>query len=81
MYEKPVFTTIGMTDESVATVYGYATGSVSSKFTEDTEEIEVVLADRKEAERILREEWVAVQCAYRLMHFIHDEDPFGFLRI
>ena len=28
-YEKPYFTTIGMTDESCATVYGYASGEIS----------------------------------------------------
>ncbi len=30
MYHKPFFTTIGMTDESCATVYGYASGTVSA---------------------------------------------------
>ena len=45
-YEKPYFTTIGMTDESCATVYGYASGEISKAAQEDTEEIEVVLADR-----------------------------------
>ena len=47
-YEKPYFTTIGMTDESCATVYGYASGEISKDAQEDTEEIEVVLADRDE---------------------------------
>ena len=40
-YQKPYFTTVGMTDESCATVYGYASGEISSKAQEDTEEIEV----------------------------------------
>ena len=32
--------------------------------------------------RILKEEHVAIMCAYMLMHFIHDvEDPFGFLKL
>ena len=48
IYSKPYFTTIGMTDESCAAVYGRADGNVSSKGQEDTEEIEVILADRKE---------------------------------
>lgn len=80
MYQKPYFTTIGMTDESCATVYGYASGTVSKKFMEDSEEIEVVLADRKEVERILKEENVALICAYMMMHFLHDEEPFAFLK-
>lgn len=79
-YEKPYFTTIGMTDESCASVYGYASGEISRKYMEESEEIEVVLADRKEAARILREEKVAIMCAYQLMHFIQNEDPFYFLR-
>lgn len=79
MYEKPFFTTIGMTDESCATVYGYADGEISKDAQEDSEEIEIVLADREEVKRILKEEKVAIMCAYMLMHFLKDEKPFGFL--
>lgn len=79
-YERPFFTTIGMTDESCAAVYGYVEGTICDSFQEDSEEIEVVLADRKEAARILREENAAIMCAYHLMHFLHDEDVFDFLR-
>ena len=81
VYEKPFFTTVGMTDESCATVYGYADGTVSQKNQEDSEEIEIVLADKNEARRILREENVAIMCAYMLMHFINgrEEEPFSFL--
>lgn len=79
-YEKPYFTTIGMTDESCGTVYGYASGQVSKKFQEENEEIEVVLADREEVQRILREERVSIMCAYQLMHFLKNDDPFSFLK-
>ena len=79
-YERPFFTTIGMTDESCAAVYGYVEGTICDSFQEDSEEIEVVLADRKEAARILQEENAAIMCAYHLMHFLHDEKPFDFLR-
>ena len=78
-YQKPFFTSAGMTDESCATVYGYAEGEVSKKLQEATEEIEVVLADKTEVKRILKEENVAIMCAYMLMHFLVDEEPFGFL--
>ena len=78
-YQKPYFTTVGMTDESCATVYGYASGEISSKALEDTEEIEVVLADREEVKRILKEENVAIMTAYMLMHFLEDKEPFEFL--
>lgn len=80
MYEAPRFTTIGMTDEAVATVYGYASGEVSDKYNESSEEIEVIIADRDEVRRILREEYVSQIGAALLMRFIHDEDPFAFMR-
>ena len=78
-YQKPYFTTVGMTDESCATVYGYASGAISTKAQEDTEEIEVVLADRQEVKRILKEEKVAIMTAYMLMHFLKDKEPFSVL--
>ena len=78
-YQKPFFTTAGMTDESCATVFGYAKGEISKSFQEDSEESEVVLADRNEVRRILREENVAIMCAYMLMHFLADDEPFSFL--
>lgn len=81
IYEKPYYTTIGMTDECCGTVYGYADGEISSDLQEDSEEIEVVLADREEVLRILREERVAEVCAHMLLHFLHDKDPFAFLKI
>ncbi len=73
MYSKPFFTTIGMTDESCGTVYGYATGTPSKDAQEDSEEIEIVLADREEVRRILKEENVAIMCAYQLQHFLKAE--------
>ena len=79
-YEKPYFTTIGMTDESCATVYGYASGTVSRAGLEDSEELEIVLADKEEVKRILKEEKVAIMTSYMLMHFLHDGEPFEFLK-
>ena len=82
MYSKPLFTTIGMTDESCATVYGYASGKISKEGLEDNEDLEVIIADRKEVRRILKEENVSINCVYLLMHFLchTTEDPFYFLR-
>lgn len=71
MFTKPYFTTIGMTDESCGTVYGYASGTISKEGQEETEDIEIVLADRQEVRRILKEEKVAIMCAYMLMHFLN----------
>lgn len=78
-YERPFFTTVGMTDECCGTVYGYVDGEISSAGLEDTEDIQVILADRAEVRRILKEERVAIMCAYMLMHFLQDEEPFAFL--
>lgn len=81
MYTLPRFTTVGMTDESCATVYGYASGTPDISGQEASEDIEIVLADRTEVRRILREENVAIMCAYMLMHFLHTEgDPLAFVK-
>lgn len=79
-YERPFYSSAGMTDESCCMVYGTADGTISGKGLEDTEQLDVVLADRDEAARILREEPVAANCAFMLMNFISSEDPLAFLR-
>ena len=79
-YSRPFFTTIGMTDESCGTVFGYCSGDPTNANQEASEEIQVVIADRAECRRILKEENVAIMCAYMLMHFIASEgDPLAFL--
>lgn len=80
MYSRPYYTTIGMTDESCAMVYGWADGTVSKDELEENEDIEVVLADKEEVRRILKEEQAALMCAYMMMHFLHEEEPFAFLK-
>lgn len=81
MYSRPYFTTVGMTDESCGTVYGYASGVPTIEGQEDSEEIEIVLADKEEVRRILKEENVAIMCSYMLMHFLEAEEgqAFSFL--
>lgn len=80
-YEGPYFLGAGLTDETSTSVFGYATGTVSGEFLESTESIEVLLVDRQEAKRILREERVSLRAAFLLIQFIHGDDgnPFGFL--
>ncbi len=78
-YSEPFFTTVGMTDESCRTVYGKAYGEPSNAYLEASEDIEVVLADRKLAKEILETQKVSVMAGYLLMNFIHSEDPFWFL--
>lgn len=82
MYTKPRFTTVGMTDEACGMVYGYASGVPDNRFEESSEDIQVVLADKKEVRRILKEENVAMMCAYMLLHFLKSEgDPLGFVEM
>ncbi len=79
-YSRPFFTSVGMTDESCSMVFGRCTGHPTSLHQEGSEDIQVVLADRTECRRILKEENVSIMCAYMLMHFIANEaDPLEFL--
>ena len=82
MFTKPYFTTIGMTDESCGTVYGYASGTISKEGQEESEDIDIIIANRTEVKRILREEKVAIMCAYMLMHFLNTPEGhvFDFLK-
>ncbi len=82
MWKRPFIQAQGMSDECNITVFGYASGQVSLQANEGTEDIEVVLADRVEVRRILREEHVSIRAAYLLMLFLQAEatDPFAFLR-
>lgn len=80
-FSRPFFTTVGMTDESCGTVFGHCEGQPTSSHQENTEDIQVVLADKAECRRILREENISIMCAYMLMHFVASEDdPFRFLK-
>ena len=75
---RPFFTTIGLTDESCATVFGYCEGTPTSSHQEAAEEIQVILADREECRRILKEENLALMCGYMLLHFINTPgDPWA----
>ncbi len=79
-YQRPFFTSIGMTDESCGLVFGYCDGRPNTDHQEATEDIQVVLADRAECRRILKEENVAIMAAYMMMHFIASQgDPLNFL--
>ena len=80
-YQRPIFTSVGMTDESCAMCFGYCDGEPTNAHQESSEVIQVVLADRDECRRILKEENVAVMCAYMMMHFIASQgDPLEFVK-
>ncbi len=79
-FSRPYFSSVGMTDESCCLVFGRCQGTPTSIHQENTEDIQVVLADRAECRRILAQEQVAIQCAYMLMHCVSSQDnPFAFL--
>ncbi len=77
---KPFFMSVGMTDESCGTVFGYCSGTPTNLNQEGSEDIQIVLANRAQCRRILRDEQLALPCAYMLMHFVASEgDPLAFL--
>ena len=77
---RPFYMSVGMTDESCGMVFGYCSGEPTVDNQEGTEDIQVVLADRAECRRILKEENVALPCAYMLMQFVANEgDPIAVL--
>lgn len=79
-YNNGFFTSVGMTDECCSMVFGYCSGQPTSRHQERSEDIQVILADREECKRILKEENVAIMCAYMMMHFIASTgDPLDFL--
>lgn len=82
IYEKPYFLGAGLTDETSTSVYGYASGTVSSSLMENTERIEVLFVDKEEAKRIMGEERISLRAAFLLMHFIQADElePFRFLK-
>lgn len=67
---RPFFTTIGLTDESCATVFGRCEGVPTNAHQEAAEDIQVILADRQECRRILQEEHVSLMCGYMMLHFL-----------
>lgn len=79
-FSRPYFSSVGMTDESCCLVFGRCQGTPTSIHQENTEDIQVVLADRAECRRILAQEQVAIQCAYMLMHFVSSQNaPLAFI--
>ena len=78
-FRRGFFLAQGLTDESGSMIFGTVTEQVGQQM-ENTEDIQVILADREECRRILAEEKVSITCAYQLMHFIGSEDPLAFLK-
>ena len=78
---KGFYSSAGMTDESVGTAYGYAYGIPSTKELEENEDLSVILADREEVKRILREGKFCSKTGYLMLLFLNSKNgkPFDFL--
>ena len=59
-------------DESGSMIFGTVTEQVGQQM-ENTEDIQVILADRQEVLRILRQERVSMRCGLMLMQFLKAE--------
>ena len=69
------FPSCGLSCERLAPVFGKVIGGeISTKYQERSEDIEVLLVDKKEAKRILLEEKVALNCAVHLQYWVSTEN-------
>ena len=73
-FNKPYYTSVGLSDENCATVFGYATGTPSVDGLEDSEDIEVLFVNRNEAREILENGNIALPIGYMMLHFIASEE-------
>lgn len=80
-YRKPFYMGAGYTDEASSAVFGFVENLTGSQELEDTETISVLICDKTEVKRILKEEKVSLRAGYLLMQFLHakKENPFAFL--
>lgn len=70
---RAFYSSAGMTDESCSIICGEVFGKVNTDKNESIEEIEIVLADKNEVKRILREEKVCMKTALVLMGITYEE--------
>lgn len=67
LFSRGYYSSAGMTDESCAIVCGTVYGNISKAGNEESEEIEILLVDKEEIIRILKEEKVCMKTALCLM--------------
>lgn len=67
--DGPRYTSVGLSNERVSTVYGSYSGHFSTDYQESSESITPLLVDKKEALRLLEEEDVTIRTAYILRAF------------
>jgi ADP-ribose pyrophosphatase len=67
--DKARYTSVGLTNEKVYTVFGSFSGEISTAYQEDNERIVPILVDRKKAKELLSEEDVTIRSAFILRGF------------
>lgn len=66
---KARYTSVGLSNERVNMVYGTYTGTPSTQYVEDSEDIEVVIVDRATCQMILDNEEVPIRTAIALENY------------
>ncbi len=83
LFRRPFFMGPGFTDETSCAVYGTVDGTLAGMNCENTEDIQVILADKNKVKEILESEKVSLRGAYLMMHYLkmRDDAPFDFLEV
>lgn len=71
---KERYTSIGITNEKIAIVYGFFKGTPSMKYLEESEDAEALIIGREEAIEILENEEVSIRSAMLLEHYFDLND-------
>lgn len=79
LYRRPFFMGQGFTDETSTAIFGTVHGMPDTAQSEASEEISVILADKKQVKEILQSERVSLRGAYLMMLYLQSEAPFSFL--
>ncbi len=66
---KERYTSVGLTNEKINLVYGYYSGTPSSAYSEETEDIEPLIVNREQAIEILENKEVPIRTALLLESF------------
>ena len=80
-FRRPFYMGPGFTDESNGTVFGTIHVEEVEQQLESAERIQVMLADKEQVKRILKEERVTLRGAYLMMMYLNSRDGLDFLEV
>ena len=80
-FRRPFYMGPGFTDESNGTVFGTIHVEEVEQQLESAERIQVMLADKEQVKRILKEERVTLRGAYLMMMYLKSENGLDFLEV